>query len=312
MTARGLCLPLLFTVFAWGYNFVALKILYAEVSPSAAALMRHVLMYLALVLICRAWYGRRLRAEGESLVWGGWRSAFFGALSMGFYMILFLEALARTSAPEGAILIATAPLFTSLFAILAKQEAFSLEVMLGAALALLGVGMVVFGGAELRMDHLLGNALMLASGIAWALSAVISRPLVSRKPAIVLLTQSMPAAVLVLLPYAFLPTLATPWLELTASTWLAMGHFTILAGALGFAGFFYGVQKIGAPGAMYYQFGVAPVATLFAWMFLGDRLWPLQIAGMGVVLAGVIFATVARNRANARAQPTALDCPAEA
>jgi drug/metabolite transporter (DMT)-like permease len=65
MTARGLCLPLLFTVFAWGYNFVALKILYAEVSPSAAALMRHVLMYLALVLICRAWYGRRLRAEGE-------------------------------------------------------------------------------------------------------------------------------------------------------------------------------------------------------------------------------------------------------
>jgi hypothetical protein len=31
-----------------------------------------------------------------------------------------------------------------------------------------------------------------------------------------------------------------------------------------------------------------------------------------VVLAGVIFATVARNRANARAQPTALDCPAEA
>lgn len=321
----GLCIPLVLTVLAWGYNFIALKILYAEVSPAAAALMRHVIMFFVLVGVCKLFFSSpspssfsRENEEGSSggparvnWLWGGWRVGLFGALSMGIYMILFLEALVRTSAPEGAIVIATAPLFTALFAVLAKQEAPSVHVLVGALVAFAGVVLVVFGGSELRLDHLIGNLLMLISAVAWALSAVVSRPLVKERNAIVVLTQSMPAALVVLIPYAIMDTLATPWLALSWESYLAFGHFTILAGALGFAGFFYGVQRIGASGSMYYQFGVAPVATLFAWLFLGDTLHPVQILGMGVVLTGVVLATVARSRA-AKKELMALECPAEA
>ena len=152
---------------------------------------------------------------------------------------------------------------------------------------------------------------MLLSAIAWALSAVVSRPLVKERSSIVVLTQSMPAAMIVLVPYALLDVLKTNWLDLSWNSYLAFAHFTLFAGALGFAGFFYGVQKVGASGAMYYQFCVAPLATLFAWIFLGDALHPLQILGMGVVLTGVVLATVARGKA-ARREIGALDCPAEA
>lgn len=172
--------------------------------------------------------------------------------------------------------------------------------------------MVVFAGDEIRFDHLIGNGLMLASAIGWALGAVVSRPLVKTKPAIVVLTQSMPAALVVLVPYAIGASLTTSWLNLSSTSYLALAHFTILAGALGFVGFFYGVQKIGAPGAMYYQFCVAPVATLLAWIVLGDSLRPLQFVGMGVVLLGVILATAARKREAAKHDITPLDCPAEA
>ena len=298
---------------AWGYNFVALKLLYAEVSPAAAALMRHVIMYLLLVAVAHSWLSKgNPELRKVNWLWGGWRIAWFGILSMGIYMILFLEAVNRTSAAEGAILIATAPLFTTLFAVIARQEAFSPRVLVGALVAFSGVALVVFAGDEIRFDHLIGNGLMLASAVGWALGAVVSRPLVRTKPAIVVLTQSMPAALAVLIPYALTATLAAPWLTLSSTSYWAFAHFTIIAGALGFVGFFYGVQKIGASGAMYYQFCVAPVATLFAWIFLKDTLRPLQIIGMGVVLLGVVLATVARTRAAAENEVTPLDCPAEA
>lgn len=302
MSRPAICFPLVFTVLAWGYNFIALKHLYLEMTPAAAALMRHVLMYFVLVAICGAWKYRPTTESGEeggNWLWAGWRVGWFGVLSMGIYMILFLEALKRTSAPEGAIVIATAPLWTTLFAIVAKQEAFSWRVMAGAIIAFLGVVLVVFGGAEIHLENLAGNGLMLASAIAWALTSVWSRPLVSARPAIVVLTQSMPTAMLVLVPYSILDVWRTPWLSLTAKSYLAFGHFTILAGALGFAGFFYGVQRVGASGAMLYQYGVAPLATIFAWMFLGDRLHPVQLMGMAVVLTGVVLGTAARNRAAA-------------
>lgn len=295
----AVCLPLVFTIFAWGYNFIALKHLYLEMTPAAAALMRHVLMYFILVAICRLWrYGPATESgePGGNWFWAGGRIGMFGILSMGIYMILFLEALKRTSAPEGAIVIATAPLWTTLFAIIAKQEAFSWRVMAGAIIAFLGVVLVVFGGTEIHWENLAGNGLMLASAIAWALTSVWSRPLVGKRPPIVLLTQSMPAAMLVLVPYAIADTLATPWLDLTLKTYFAFGHFTLFAGALGFAGFFYGVQQVGASGAMLYQYGVAPLATLLAWAFLGDKLLPIQLGGMAIVIAGVVMGTAARRK----------------
>jgi len=304
VSRSAVCLPLVFTVLAWGYNFIALKFLYLEMTPAAAALMRHVLMYFVLVGICLLWRFSPTHENGEpggNWFWAGWRVGWFGMLSMGIYMILFLEALKRTSAPEGAIVIATAPLWTTLFATLAKQEAFSWRVLTGAALAFAGVALVVFGGTEIQAANLVGDALMLASAIAWALTSVWSRPLVQSRPPIVVLTQSMPAAMLVLVPYSILDVWRTPWLSLTAKSYLAFGHFTILAGALGFAGFFYGVQKVGASGAMLYQYGVAPLATIFAWLFLGDRLHPVQLVGMAVVLTGVVLGTAARNRAAAAA-----------
>lgn len=308
MTRSGFCLPLAMTILVWGYNFIALKVLYREVPPGPAALVRHVLMGLCLWAIVWFWY----RHERKGLWRFDLRIWAFGALSMGVYMVLFLEALDRTSAPEGAIVIATAPLFTTLFAVLARQEAFSVRVLIGALVAFAGVGLVVFGGADFQGAHLLGNGLMLASAIAWALGAVVSRPLVKDRSAMVVLTQSMPAGLLVLVPYAIVGTLKVPWFSLQPETYGAFAHFTFLAGVLGFVGFFYGVQKVGAPGAMFYQYGVAPLATFFAWVFLKDALHPWQVVGMGVVMAGVVMATAARNRAQRMLEPTGLECPAEA
>jgi drug/metabolite transporter (DMT)-like permease len=287
--------PLIITVLSWGFNFVALKLLYREMSPAAVGLVRFVLMYACVLAVC--WVLK------EPLKFpAGKRTPILiqGALSMGIYIVLFLEGMARTGAAEGAIILASAPIFTGLIAVAAKQEPFRMGVLLGGLLALCGVATVVLGGAaatnavELQ-SKILGDVLILISALVWAGQAVLSKPIVSRVSPRQLLALGMPAALVILLPYGFTATMAVQWSSLSVHTWMYIAHVTLLAGAVGFAGFFAGVRKIGASSAMLYQFFVPPLAALTEWLFLGKALHPIQFVGLALVLAGVTVASRSRH-----------------
>jgi drug/metabolite transporter (DMT)-like permease len=279
----------LITVLCWGFNFVALKLIYREVAPSAVALTRFILMYAVLACVC--W------VRGHSLTYPPGtmgRLWLIGALSMGLYIVLFMEGMYSAGAAEGAIVLATAPVFTTLIAIAFRQEAFSLGAFAGALLALGGVALVV-GHAESGGPHRLeGDLLVLLSAVVWAFSIVLARPLVLRMDPVRALTLSMPGALLVLFPFGIRATLATDWAHLSQVSWLSFLHVSVLAGALGFIGFYRGLQAVGAAGAMLYQFFVPAFATLFAWLILRESLAIWQLVGFGVILAGVTFALRSR------------------
>lgn len=278
---------MLLTVLCWGVNFVAVKYLYAFMSPPVLALGRAVPMALALVLICR-WQGISLRygSRSETLKILG-----LGALSMGIYMVFFLEGLRFVGAAEGAILMATSPLWTAVFAAWFGQERFRWGVALGGFVALVGVTMVVAGPQ--RVDPR-GVALELVAAACWALSVVLSKPLMSNRKPLELLTLSMPGSFLILIPYGFMEAARTPWASFDFLTWGAFAHVSLLAGALGFFGFYRAVQDIGPVGAMLHQFLVPPTAMITGVLLLGAHPAPVQIAGLFVVLAGVWWGQRAR------------------
>ncbi len=300
--------PLALTVLAWGFNFVVLKLLYVQLSPAAVGLVRWALMLGGLYVVCRLLrLPSRVRREDVPLV------LLQGCLSLGIYMVLFLEGMARTTPGEAAIVLATSPIFTALFAAMVRQERLSLAVIAWALVAFAGVSLVALGGANGLQGRILGDALILASSVVWAVSTVVSKPLVGRIPPLTMLTASMWGAAPVLLVYGLFPVLDTPWQELTPATWSLMAYVVLAAGVLGFVGFYLGVQQIGATGAMLYQYCVSPLAVLFAWVTLGNSLSPLQLLGLAVVLAGVAMGNRARVRAAERGLPKAGDVsvPAE-
>lgn len=273
----------------WGFNFVALKLLYREMSPSAVALTRFVLMYAVLAGVCFIG-GQSLRYPPGTM----WRLWLIGALSMGLYIILFMEGMFTAGAAEGAIVLATAPVFTALIAIAFRQEAFSLGAFLGALLALGGVALVVGNAGSQGPNRLWGDFLVLTSAVVWAFSIVLARPLVLRMDPVRALTLSMPGALLVLFPYGIRDALATDWTKLSWVSWGSFLHVSILAGALGFIGFYRGLRAVGAAGAMLYQFFVPAIASLFAALILHERLTLAQFVGFAVIVAGVTFALRAR------------------
>lgn len=279
----------------WGFNFVALKLLYLQFkSPAALAIVRFVPMYLLLVAICR-WRGESLKYSKETLpvLWQGF-------VAMGVYMLLFLEGMARTSAAEGAIILATAPVFSAIFSVIAKQEPFTPGAILGALIAFAGAAVVIFSGAHDGQSSLKGNLLLLGSAITWAYGAILSKPLVNKYSPIQSLTLSMPAGLLLLVPYGGLDLIKVPWSSLSTQTWLMLLHVTFGAGIVGFVGFYEGVKKIGPAPAMLYQYFVPVIAATSAYFVLHQALNVHLSLGLVIVIFGVALASRARYMAAQR------------
>lgn len=286
-------LHLLGAVFSWGLNFVAVKIVVGTMSPSALAFGRIVIQAVALGLICAIAGGSlRYRSWQEA-----WRLNAVGALSMGVYMVLFLEALARVPSGAAAVLMATSPLWTFLLEGLFKLDRVRWGTAFGALVAFTGVAMVVQPSAGQPDIPLFGAGLMLLAALLWALSVVLSRFLVDDRPPLEVVALGAPGALLVLAPYGFAGLLQVPWTALSLDQWAWFLFIGLGAGAFGFWTFFTGVKKVGPSGAMLYQFLVPPTALLCAFLILGEQKTVVQLLGVVVTLAGVAWA------AHAKAQP---------
>ena len=284
-------LPLSIVVVFWAFNFVAVKVVYREMTAPVLALVRYFLMWALLVLVCRI-RKESLAVEKEDRI----RVYLNGFLSMGLYMVLFLGGMANTTASEGAIIMATSPLFTYLLSVIFRWERFRWLALTGSFIAFGGVVMIVAEGNHKGHGTLVGNLMVLAAALAWAISTAFMKPIVTKYRPLPVFTASLPGALPAMLIYGIVPTIHQDFAAISPYGWLMFGHVAILSGVVAFVCFYEGVRQIGPSASTTYQFLVPPVAALFAVLILGDSLLPLQYAGMVIVLAGVFLASWARRQ----------------
>ena len=117
---------LVFVVLAWGLNFSIIKVILDEVQPSVAALTRYLAMLPLLYVMARLMKVPLKYPEGQM-----WRYLFAGFMANGVYMVFFLEGMRTAGAIQGAIVIATMPIWIALFAILKGQAKFSNHLAIG-------------------------------------------------------------------------------------------------------------------------------------------------------------------------------------
>lgn len=284
--------PLTITALSWGFNFVALKELYREMTPPTVSVARYGVMFALLVLICLV---RResLVPKREDVA----RILGVGFVAMGLYMVLFMEGMKGTTPAEGAIVLATAPIFTFFFSCFFGQEKFSSSALMGSLIAFTGVVLVILGGSAAGHGSVQGNVTILISAVVWAGGAVMMKPLLSRYSPVAVLTMAMPGALPVLIPYGLAATLATDFAKITPTGWFNFSTVAVMSGVVAFVCFYTGLRQIGASAAALYQYFVPPIAAFFAWVVMGKPLGPIQFLGLAVVLGGVAYAGQARARA---------------
>ena len=287
-------------VLAWGTNFAVVKIAGQSFTPPALSLLRFLGMWPLLIGVMAAMKLPLSFPPGRERT----RVIFSGFLASGLYMVLFLEGMARSSAAQGAITLATAPIFIALFSVMAKQEVFRARLLVGSLIALAGVATVVLAGhGSGTGGTVMGSVLILLSAIVWAWSVVVMRPLLASWSPVSVLTWSFSGAALALIPYGAVALWRQDWGAVTVSGWLALGYLVVVAGVLAFIAYYKGLADVGPNQTSMTQFFIAPTAAFTGWILLGQAMNVIQILGLAVVIVGVFIAS--------RKTPVATETPAE-
>ncbi len=165
-------LAAILTVGMWGYSFVSSKVLLENgLGPVQIYVCRFVLAYLLVVCIShRRLWASNWREEGMFVL--------CGLCAGSLYFIAENTALEYTLTTNVSLLTSMSPLLTAmLVGLVYKTEKLGLGTWIGSAIAMIGVGCVVFNSSTSLEVRPLGDFLSLAAALSWAIYSLILRSL---------------------------------------------------------------------------------------------------------------------------------------
>ncbi len=286
LTMKLLHLLAVAVVAIWGYTFVSTKLLIvAGLSPSQIMLYRFAIAYICMAVIApRPLFARSWRDELLTVL--------AGVMGGSLYFVTENSALALSLTSNVAIIIASTPIFTQIAShLLLPGEQMTRRALTNSLFAFAGVILVVYNGQIVLEVNPIGDLLALVASISWALYTVFIRKLDKRGYTTKFITRKIFFyGVVTMLPiFLFIPITPSPASMLLESRVLVPLLF--LAVAASFFCFFawgYIVEKIGAAASAPYIYMVPLVSLVSAAIVLKEPITPLAIAGMGLILFGVI------------------------
>jgi drug/metabolite transporter (DMT)-like permease len=276
---------LLFAVVVWGWTFVATKVCLAWVSPVELLGLR---LLLALPVMGAVLLLRRLPIDPRKR----WRPILAGGVILAVHYLIQITGIRYTSATNSGWIIAVTPLVMALLAAVWLEERLSRPLMLGIAVATVGIVLLVSRGDMGGLFRLssIGDWLVLASAHTWAFYTLAIRDAArATHPLCVAFWVLVPAAVLTV--GIMLPT--TDWRAVAAmpmEVWGALLFLGVPGMALTQWAWQEGVARIGAAEAGVFLYLEPLATTALAVPYLGEPFGPFTVAGGLLVLAGVATA----------------------
>ncbi len=271
-------------MFFWGSNFNAASALAGSVPPLTAGAERFAIAALVFLLM-------RLWRRPESVLSGKAKLQLVGLGILGVFgfNFAFFYGLQTTSALNGALIMATSPLVTTLLAAVLIGGVVGLQHWFGAVLGFCGVALVIFGGGGHQLHLAIGDLYMIGACLCWSLYTVCCKKYAGNVPALQLSRWSIGAGAVSLLiaalwmeqPLTFLP-------HLDIQFHLILLYMGLFGSVLAYIFWLQGVQTLG-PGRAALFFNLVPVFTLLVGIGLGDLPRPAQLVGMVLVMLGVLI-----------------------
>jgi drug/metabolite transporter (DMT)-like permease len=279
----------------WGINMPFMKMGLEQIDPFVFNAFRLIISASCLGLFALRERRAGIRPGPEIT---GRRILTFAVLVSGLYQLLFLLGIARTTAGNTGLILATVPAWTALLARIFIGERLSRLAWMGLAVALSGTAIVaVQKGLSGDREHLPGNILILCAALAWAGGTVYSRPLLNSISPM----QLSASAALLALPVHLLiaaPNYAENLPELqSVNLWLILAWAGVLSSGLSLPMWNFGVRHAGAAHAAAVQNLVPLVAILAAWLSRGEVATQPQLIGGALILCGLITMRVSRRAA---------------
>ena len=247
------------TILIWGTTFISTKVLLEDFQPIEILVFRFVIGFVLLLLLSP----RKLKTTGtrEELLFAG-----AGLCGICLYYLLENIALTYTLASNVGVIISAAPFFTAILAhiLMKEEEKLGVPFCIGFLMAMAGIVMISFNGAELKLNPT-GDLLALLAALVWAVYSILSRKISSLGYPVVLTTRrTFFYGILFMIPASFLldfrlnlAPLGKP-VNLLNILYLGAG-----ASALCFVTWNFSVKKLGAVKTSIYIY-LVPVITVIA------------------------------------------------
>lgn len=270
----------------WGLTFISTKVLIESgMSPQEIFFARFLIAYLGIWFISP----RKLFAYGwkdellllASGVTGG--SGFFLAQNVAIKITLVSNV---------SFIVCTAPLLTTILALLIyKKEKATRWLVGGSLMALLGVALVVYNGNFVLKISPIGDFLSLFSALLWAFYSLIIRKLSGRYSAVFITRKVFFYGVITILPFFAVHTWQFDVSKLLDPAILFnLLYLGVLASLICFVVWNVILKRIGMITASNYLY-LNPVFTLTgSILLLGEHLTAVALAGSVLILGGVYVA----------------------
>jgi drug/metabolite transporter (DMT)-like permease len=281
----------------WGASFMFIRVADRQFDPSA-------LVWFRVLFGCAVLVPVLLVASGR----GGLRQAraawlpilVVGLVNTAAPFMLFSWAETRIDSSLAAILQASAPIFTVLIAVRFFHERVSGTRWAGILAGFAGVAVVV--GSPGHGDMLASLAVVLAA-LCYALGSTISSRVLAGTEPLVIAAGSTVAAALVMTPFGatHLPAGVPGWKE--SASVVTLG---IVGTGIAYIILFALLRSAGPSRTILVTYLIPGVALVYGVLLLGEPLEGAYVAGLALILAGVMLAGRRDRVRNVQAAPAAV------
>lgn len=287
-----------------GINFVAVRFSNRELPPFWGAATRFgaaALLLFGVVAVQRLPLPRGRALLGALL---------YGLLGFGASYAFGYWGMLRVPAGLAAVVLASAPLFTLVLALIQRQERFRWRGLFGGVLALIGIA-VMFRRSVSAAVPLPSLLAIVAAAVCFAEASIVAKQFPKSHPVSTNAVAMATGALILLAISTFaheaqvLPTLP--------ATWIAFAYLVLLGSSTAFVLFLF-VLKRWTASATAYQFVLFPLVavTAAAWLEHEPVTLPLAVGGLfvlgGVYVGAVVQAASVKVQARMGSEPC-LSCP---
>lgn len=289
---------LLVNTLTWGAAAVIVKPAFITTTPFRFLLYRYILaVLLSLPLLWHYWPKIKQRVQQLKTI------AVLELIGTTVALTLFYFGLDRTTAIEASLIATTMPLFVTVLGVLFLREKLEKRERYGLGLAFTGTILLTLlpiwhGDTAIDGISITGNMLIVGQNVVAATYFILAKKFYKQLPKLFVTTISFYVGLTTFFALSLLEA-GGSWRELVAAivvdiqsvpVWIASVYMALFGSIIGLTAYIKGQDGIEASEASLFWYLEPLVYFPLGIILLGERVFPLQLLSLAVILVGVVIA----------------------
>lgn len=280
---------LLIATILWGGNFVIGRAVANDLPPFTLAFLR---WCVALIVFLPITY-KALKRDFSQIKKHWVIVLFLGFTGVASFNTLVYIALHYTTSINASLMNMLTPVFIYILSFIFLKEKLNRNQFIGTVISFIGVITIISNGSIQALQHLSfnkGDLIVIIAVILWSIYSLLVKQYASELPGQSTFLISIVIGIVMLLPFYIHENMSTALVIHWSTTAIFAVLYTgILASIIAFLAWNTGVVRLGANRAGIYLNFIPVFASIFAVIFIGEKIVLSQIIGGLLVVAGVYW-----------------------